>query len=138
MNPAAMDIDSPEYEGNSTGGVSTSHQRNVPFTPPQSTGNTPQRNPRSGQPGSSTLQRAGDSAAPESPVAQQHEQQVDGRRIEFEDVESDSDNDHSMYTTAVRRARGGGSFYPGEVDEGGRIEHEDFFNGFGNHWQNPQ
>ncbi|KAJ2083297.1 hypothetical protein H4R24_000944 [Coemansia sp. RSA 988] len=137
MNSTAMDIDSPEYEGHSTGDSSTPHQRNVPFTPPQSTGNTPQRNARSGQPDTSNLQRATDSAAPESPVPQQHEQQTEGRRIEFEDVESDSDNDYNIHTTTARRTRGG-AFFPGEDDEGGRIEHEDFFNRFGNNWYNPQ
>ncbi|PIA13958.1 hypothetical protein COEREDRAFT_89170 [Coemansia reversa NRRL 1564] len=138
MNSSAMDIDSPEYEGHSAGESSTPHNRNVAFTPPQSTGNTPQRNARSGQPGLNTLQRARDSAAPESPVGQQ-EQRTDGRGTEFEDVESDSesDNDYSVHAMGAREARGG-SFFPGESDEGSRVEHEDFFNRFGNNWQNPQ
>ncbi|KAJ2793930.1 hypothetical protein H4R21_005701 [Coemansia helicoidea] len=110
MNPVEMDLDSPPRQDGAAAEPAGRRVRpSAPFTPPASTGTTPQRAGGSGRRGAG---RAGGSG--------------------LGGMDSDSDSDSG------RRRGFGRHGNPAEADdETGKIEHEDFYDNFGNEWSQP-
>ncbi|KAJ1797986.1 hypothetical protein LPJ59_002792 [Coemansia sp. RSA 2399] len=134
-----MDIDTPEARAAAAAAA-------VPATPPQSNNNTPQRD--AGPTSSNGGQRQADSAVPESPLMRP----ISGNDDDAfdEDMEEEAPTRHravrgsglrSHLTTSKSRNRGRGKTsgeFEGDLDELQRIEHTDFFNSFGQDWDNPK
>ncbi|KAJ2783975.1 Vesicle trafficking between the ER and Golgi, partial [Coemansia interrupta] len=113
--------------------------RGVPFTPPHSTDHTPQRMSAVGEAGNIQGFRAGDSAAPESPVATREEFDFEDGDFEYgvDDMEFEQQEQQQQqqqgYAShgASRKSR---NDYGIPDDESTKLVHEGFFNKFSKNW----
>ncbi|KAJ2691913.1 hypothetical protein H4R19_006263 [Coemansia spiralis] len=131
-HPSEMDLDAPAHQGPVAGELAGERvpRSSAPFTPPASTRTTPQR--------AVVVVGSSSSSSDNRHAVRPADISMDGA-----DQEQDPDHDQDQelgwgYDTGRQRGFGHHGSLAEEGDETGKIEHEDFYNSFGNDWHQPQ